>query len=78
MASDRSLTVQEKRWCTRLKRVLNARPESLEIYVGLGDVSILDEGEHNRDFYEHGHSDNLSSKALYSIRTPITGDASGL
>ncbi len=84
MKDERQITHYEKLWCQRLKRTMDAKPRTLEVYVALNNIIILDEGGQERCFADKeaesglGDSDNLEEYALYAFRAEITGDASGL
>ncbi len=81
---ERELTKDELRWCRRLERALKAKPRSLEVYVALDSVTVLDKGAMDRCFVDSqtgshfGDIDRVDEYGLFSIHTKITGDASGL
>lgn len=57
---DRFMTTEERKWWTRLKKTLNAMPDTVEMTVHVtGCVVLHNVGARQRYFDEMGHSDNV-------------------
>lgn len=69
---------QEKRFVTRLKRLIRDMPPSLELLVRHGSIGVCQTGERQKYFDAHGDADNtpvLCDVETYGSRIYPNGES---
>lgn len=60
------MTPEEKRWFSRLRRVLRDMPDTVEIQVHQNSIHMNREGAREAEFVRTGHVDNVDALGWFS------------